>query len=68
MWTPEFKSMVMLACLLGLAIGALLAYLETAQAERAFITFVYRPDEVPPADISALHEEVRRIQREGGNG
>jgi hypothetical protein len=54
--------MVLVAAVLGLAIGVLLAWLETVQSERAFITYVYRPDEVPPADISALHEEIRRIQ------
>lgn len=66
--TPEFKTMILLAAVLGLAIGAMLAYLETVRAEREFIAFVYRPDDIPPADISELHEEVRRIQREAGNG
>lgn len=65
--TPEFKSLLLLAAVLGLAIGAMLAYLETVQAEREFIAFVYRPDDVPAADISALHEEVRKIQREAGD-
>jgi hypothetical protein len=62
--TREFKAMVLLAAVLGLAIGALLAYLETVQAEQVFITYACRPDEVPPADLSALHEEVRRIQED----
>jgi predicted small lipoprotein YifL len=66
--TAEFKSMVILAALLGLAIGALLAYLETVREEHMLTVYVWRPDELPPADVSALHEEVRRIQREGGNG
>lgn len=68
--TPEFKTMILLAAVLGLAIGAMLAYLETVQAEQTFITYVYRSDglDLPPSDISALHEEVRRIQGEAGNG
>jgi len=64
--TPEFKSLVLLAAVLGLAIGIMMAYLETLQAERSFIAYVYRAEDVPPADISALHEEVRRIQKDAG--
>ena len=64
--TQEFKAMVVLAAVLGLAIGAMLAYLERLQAEQTFITYVYRSDglDIPPSDISALHEEVRRIQKD----
>jgi hypothetical protein len=64
MWTPEFKIMVLMAAALGLAIGVMLAYLETVRDERMLIAFVYKRDEIPPADISALHEEVRRIQKD----
>jgi hypothetical protein len=64
MWTPEFKAMILMAVLLGLAIGAVMAWAEVIESERTFIAYVYRPDDVPPADISALHEEVRKIQRE----
>lgn len=60
--------MVLAAMVLGLAVGVFLAWLETVREEQLFITYVYRPDEVPPADISALHEEIRRIQRESGSG
>jgi hypothetical protein len=64
--SAEFKSMMIMAAVLGLAIGAMLAYLETLQAEQTFVTYVYRSDDLPPADISALHEEVRRIQKDAG--
>jgi len=64
--TADFKTMVLLAAVLGLAIGVMMACLETAQAERTLTFYVCRPDDIPPADLSALHEEVRRIQKDGG--
>jgi hypothetical protein len=66
MWTDDFKVMVLLAAVLGLALGALLAYLDTVRAEQEFVVFVYGRDEVSPADISLMHEEVRRIQASDG--
>lgn len=64
--TAEFKMMMLTAAVLGVAIGVLMAYLETVRAEQMFVAYVCRPDDLPPADISALHEEIRRIQKEGG--
>jgi hypothetical protein len=64
--TAEFKAMILTAALIGLAVGVILAYLDTVRDERTFITYVYGPDDLPPADISALHEEVRKIQKDAG--
>lgn len=64
--TADLKAMMLTAVVLGLATALVAAWLETLREEHMLAGCAYRPDEVPPADISALHEEVRRIQKDAG--
>lgn len=59
------------AAVTGLFVGGFLAVIEELQRDREFIAYVYGPapadpDAVPPAEVSALLEEARRITREAG--
>lgn len=59
--TPEFKVTVVLAVLLGLGIGALLAVLEQLPEPRIV---VIAPEGVAPHEVAALMDEARRITRD----
>lgn len=63
--TTEFKISLLCAIVMGLALGAVLALLDQLPEPQVYI--VTRPD-IAPAEISAMHEEVRRIQREADGG
>lgn len=59
--TAEFKVTLVLAMLLGLGIGALLAVLEQLPEPRIV---VIAPEGLPPHEVAALMEEARRITRD----
>ena len=63
----NFRQAIILAVLLGLSIGVLIAMITELHDEREFVSYVYEPlDEtgVPAPEVSALIEEARRITRE----
>lgn len=68
MTAAELKAAAVLAVLAGLAAGLILAWAEMLRREQQLVNYVYRPDEVPPADVSALLEEARRITGEADGG
>lgn len=58
--TPELKVMMLLAVLLGLGAGVLLAVLEQLPEPRVTVIV---PEGLPPHEVAALMEEARRITR-----
>lgn len=63
--TAELKAAILCAILFGLAAGALLTLID--QIPEPQIIVIGSPD-IPPAEITALHEEARRITREADGG
>lgn len=67
----DFKQAVIIAVLLGLGIGVLIAMITDLyeEAEASTPTEMPRNLHIPPApDVSALIEEARRITREAADG
>jgi hypothetical protein len=59
-----YRQTILMAMFFGLALGVLVCVISELYDERPTPRPVPARDEVPPADISALHEEIRKIQRD----
>lgn len=68
------KNGLLMSVIFGLALGVVVAmFADVWDSERIFIEHVYEPArpaeaELPPADVSALMEEARRITRSAVDG
>ena len=62
----SYRQAILLAVFLGLALGVIAGVVAELYEEREFVKSACRPaeDDVPAADISALHEEARKIIRD----
>ena len=62
----EMRLAIIFCALIGFGIGAVVAMLEEMNRTRITV-YLYDPDDISPADISALVEEAKRITGESSN-